>query len=219
MQFGSQSNRAPEPRAASPSCPAAPPTAATCGLLSPNPPQQKFLRHAAVQHRIDQQHVPALQLAALCRPRSSRRSKKTSRRALPAMLHVAHIFAHEMQSHRDINLRESGPRQIQIRGPSLQPRPTAGRGTRAKSPVPVRELGCAIRAAEYGGAARLGHDAGSSADQDCSPGLLPRPQIQRTTGKPRTHANSPPLVSTGQLSFSQRLTDFSFRSRASLWRF
>src|SRR5215470_6378176 len=60
------------------------------------PPQQEFLRHTALDYRIYQQDVPALQI------RGSPERNFASR--VPAVLNVADILANKMANYRDANM-------------------------------------------------------------------------------------------------------------------
>src|SRR5580700_1354851 len=187
------------------------------GLAFTQPPQKKFLRYAALQHRIKQQNIPALQL----RPRAEINFSPR----MPAVIHVSHILAHEVANDGSVDLANQigGKNEATVKGhnhvhspPLIRPRDFSSqrRDPRANS------RGGKSRTARH---TRL--DRWAVTHQDFSSAIkipvrvLSLAANPAATGKPRAHTRTPPLVSTGQPSRSHRLMRFSFKSRFSLWAF
>ena len=66
------------------------------GLAFAQTPQKKLLCYAALQHRIEQENIAALQL----RPRT----KINFAPCVSAFIHVSHILAHEVANHCGVDL-------------------------------------------------------------------------------------------------------------------
>src|SRR5580700_4657598 len=187
------------------------------GLAFAKPPQKEFLRHAALQHRVEQQNIPALQLRPGAEINFSPR--------MPAIIHVSHILAHEMANHRGVNLANQigGKDEATVKcyNHVHSPPPVGPRDFSSKRYDP--------RANSRGGksrtARRIRLDRWAVTHQDFSSAIkipvrvLSLAANPAATGKPRDNTRPPPLVSAGQPSRSHRLMRFSFKSRFSLWAF
>src|SRR5690348_8763938 len=142
------------------------------------------------------------------------RAKQNLAARMAVVMHVPDFFANEVANHRGADVAD------QIRGKNE----SAIQGNQHIQPTPLifpRDL-----------FSQSGHARSDALRGKCCPRL--RLQIfssvittpfwvlslaaqSAAAGKPRAHASTPPLASTGQPSRSQRLTCFSFNKRFSLW--
>src|SRR5580704_4753352 len=187
------------------------------GLAFAQSPQKKLLRHAALEHRIEQQYVAALQLRT--------RTEINFAPLVAAVSYVPHVLAHEVTNDRSVNFanqvggenKSAVQRYDHIHAASLvRPRDffTKRRNPRADS-----------RGGISRSARRTRLDRWAVTHQDFSSAIKIPVRVpsfaanSAATGNPRAQTSTSPLVSTGQPSRSHRLMRFSFRSRFSLCAF
>src|SRR5271156_6082560 len=164
-------------------------------------PQQKFLRHAAFQYCVHQQHVAPFQL----RPHA----KKNLAPRMPALFHVAHFFSYKMADRWARKL----PHQIRRKNKSAIQR---NHHVQPPALTRARNLPSQHRnpAGDSCGRKNCAQSGSSSITKPLR--VFSLAAKSAAAGNPRAQTIMPLLVSTGQPSRSQRLIPFLFSSRFSL---
>src|SRR5208282_1832435 len=187
-------------------------------LALANAPQQKILRNPAFNHRIHQQDIAALELRAiLAGGHGVAIGEKDFAARLATQVNVANILANEVHDHGHVNGANQigGKDERAVHGHhDVNPAAVAATGNLPAQGLHATRDACG----SVSGDACLGHDAWSSTITTPARVSLPAANSWAAPN-PRTHAICPPVVSTGQTFFAQRLTPISFNRRANLWRF
>jgi len=180
--------------------------------------QKEILRDAAVQDRVDKQNIAALKLAVILYRRGSGTiGEKYFTSGAAGVFDVADVFPDEVQDNGNVDGANQigGEDERTIHGDdNIEPAATGiARNLTAKRFHASGDPSGGV-------CGYLVHGYSKETSLITTPLRVALPTAKSSaTGKPRTHATSPPQVSTGQVAFSQRLTPNSFKRRDNLWRF
>jgi len=180
--------------------------------------EEKILSDAAVEHRIDQENIAALQAGLLfAGRRGGTAGEKDFAARAPSKFDIADVFAEKVEGDGNADVaNEVGSKNKgsihsydNIQFPAL---------TRAGD-VAAQGLD-AIRNASSRVSRYVRHRYATGTSVITTPLRVHGFAAKSTaTGKPRDHTTEPPEVRTGQEAFCQRLTPASFKRRDNLWRF
>jgi hypothetical protein len=183
-----------------------------------NAAEEEILRNAAVENGVNKKNVAALEFGVvLCGGGGGAIGEIDFAAGTASQLNVVDVFPDKMEDDGNVNgANEVGGKDKRaLHGDDNIELAATGitRNLAAQSLHAIGDPGGRVC-----GHFSHSYDDGTSAIT--TPARVEVPTANSTaTGKPRIHAIFPPEVSTGQETFSQRLTPTSFKRRDNLWRF
>ena len=187
-------------------------------LAFSNAAEEKILGNAAVENAVDDENVAALEFGViLCGRGGGAIGEKDFAAGTAGELNVADVFPDKVEDDGNVNgANEIGGKDKRTLHGDDHIEPAATGITRDLAAQSLHAIG------DPGGRefSYLFHRYDDGTSAITTPERVELPTANSTaTGKPRVQAIFPPEVSTGQETFSQRLTPNSFKRRDNLWRF